>query len=179
MINNRAEHKVLSKTNLSNTTTTAGVVINLSNDIVQGDNFDNRSGDTIRILRTRYRVQFTAVTTSSHNRVIIFRDLQNQGTTPAVTDVLDSASFISGYDGLNVFQQKRFVIMYDWMSNNNLNGETLTSAVYTSNSPYKIFYNGAASVASANGKGALFALVIGSSASATFNHDVELVYTDS
>nr|WRQ64674.1 structural protein [Riboviria sp.] len=179
MINSRAEHKVLSKTNLANTTATAGTVINLSNDIIQGDNFDNRSGDTIRVLKTKFKIQFQGVTTDSVNRYIVFRDMQNLGTTPAVTDVLNSASFISGYDGLNVYQQKRFVILKDYSMTNNINGQTLLYDEYTNNTPYKIYYNGATAVASANGKGALFVLVIGSGSTATFNLDVELVYTDS
>jgi len=179
MINRRAEHKVLSTTNTANTVSTAGTVINLSNNIVQGDNFDNRSGDTIRMISTKFMLEFQGVATDSMNRYILFRDMQNLGTTPAVTDVLNSASFISGYDGLNVYQQKRFIIMKDWVSTNNIAGQTLTADVYKTNRPYKIYYNGAASVASANGKGALFVLVIGSGSTATFNLSSELVYTDS
>lgn len=179
MINARAEHKNYINQQLATVISTVGAVINLSNTIIQGDNYNNRSGSVIRLINQKFIIRVTGVTFSSTNRFILFKDMENNGVTPATTDVLDAASFVAGYNSQEVVQQKRFVILKDWITNNNLNGETITSMVYKTNRPSTVYYNGPTAIASANGKGAYFLLAIGSSAAAVFDFSWQGVYTDS
>lgn len=175
----RAEHKNYINQQLANVVATTGAVINLSNTIVQGDNYNNRSGNTIRLYHQKLLIESSAVTTSSTNRYILVRDMENNGVTPAVTDILDAASYIAGYSSLETVQQHRFVILKDWVTNNNINGEQRTSLSYTNSQPSKVHYNGPTAIASANGKGALFLLVIGSGSTALYDFSWQGFYTDS
>lgn len=175
----RAEHKNYINQQLATVVATAGAVINLSNTIIQGDNYNNRSGNTIRLFHQKLLINVAAVINSSTNRFILVRDLENNGNTPVVTDILDAASFVAGYSSLETVQQRRFVILKDWVTNNNINGEQRTSLTYTNSQPAKVYYNGPTAIASANGKGALFLLAIGSGSTAVFDFSWHGHYTDS
>lgn len=177
-LNKRAERKNYINQQLSNVVATTGAVINLSNNIIQGDNYNNRSGNTIRLMYQKLLIECSAIINSSTNRFILVRDMENNGVTPAVTDILDAASYIAGYSSLETVQQHRFTILKDWVTNNNINGEQRTSLTYTNAQPAKVFYNGTTAVASANGKGAIFLLVIGSGSTAVYDFSWQGFYTD-
>lgn len=175
----RAEKKNYINQQLSNVVSTAGAVINLSNNIIQGDNYNNRSGNTIRLYHQKLIIESSAVINSSTNRYILVRDMENNGVTPAVTDILDAASYIAGYSSLETVQQNRFTILKDWVTNNNINGEQRTSLVYATSQPSNVYYNGTTAVAASNGKGAVFLLVIGSGSTALYDFSWQGFYTDS
>jgi hypothetical protein len=178
-ITKRAEHKNLNYQLGPTTMVIAGAVLNLSNFIIQGDNYNQRSGNTIRAIHQTLWLRVTGLVANSTNRFILVRDNENNGVTPIVTDILEAANFTSGYAGNEVLQQKRFTILKDWMTNNNLNGQTITSTVYKSSAPFNIHFNGAGTGSTSNGKGAIFLVAVGSSATATLDLSWQITYTDS
>jgi len=95
-------------------TTSAGVVTPITVNIPQGDNISNRSGDQIRVVRFDLVVEanLNALATVERVRVIFFIDHFNLGSTPAVTDVLDTATTQSFYNYMND-QAHRFKVLYD------------------------------------------------------------------
>jgi hypothetical protein len=161
--------------------TLAGTIIPLDT-IGQGDNINQRSGDTVRI--NHLRVQTTAfeptVNTSSTWRIIIFSDTMANGAPPAVTDVLDSASFTAPYNGVN-FQRRRFKIYHD-RTYVLVGGNPNQEVTDIFDSPMKVtrYYNDATATNSNIGKNALFALIISSNAvTSVYARNFQIRYTDS
>jgi len=176
-IQRRAEKKVGITGNQNVTITTAGTVINLSNNIAQGDDFFQRTGDKITIVNQLLKTRAVALIGSQTMRFILFSDRFNQGTTPSVTDVLQAGNFIATYSQLNVVQQKRFAIHRDWTLDCNFAGEAIKSHTVHMGE-ISIYYNGSTSVATSNGKNAMFLLVIGSAATGTYDFNWEATYID-
>ena len=173
---NILEKKRFALVSTTNSNVTAGVVNNLTNGIIQGDDINQRSGDQIRIISHKLHVRASAVTVSQTFRFIWFRDNMNRGTTPTVTEVLNTANFMSQYSPAPL-QQKRFTILRDFSLNCNLTGESIKSR--TVQLPgMDVYYNAATAVAAANGPGALFLLTIGDSITGLFDFSYEPVYTD-
>lgn len=160
----------------TNSNATAGVVNNLTNGIIQGDDINQRSGDQIRIVSHMLKVRASAITVSQTFRFIWFRDNMNRGTTPTVTEVLNTANFMSQYAPAPL-QQKRFTIVKDFSLNCNLAGESIKGRSFTLPGS-NVFYNGATAVAASNGPGAMFLLTIGDSITGLYDFSYEPVYTD-
>lgn len=97
--------------------TTTPIVVNLSN-IAQGDDYSNRSGDSI----LAQSLEFHAVANSStaqpggRIRVLIVRDKLQRGTDPAMTDVLMNIA-VPLIAPTVVPQEGRFDILYDELVN--------------------------------------------------------------
>lgn len=178
ILHREAEKKVAVVGGSATSITTAGTVINLSNGIAQGDEFYQRSGDKITILHQQLKTRFVALTTSQTCRFILFVDRFNQGTTPVVLDVLSTANYISTYAQLDVIQQRRFGIIRDWTVDCSIAGRDIVSNTKFINGDYTVYFNGSTFVASANGKGALFLMVIGSAATGIYDHNWEASYID-
>ncbi|AAA69584.1 coat protein [Satellite tobacco necrosis virus 2] len=177
IVESMAEQKRFAFLTNTNTVTTAGTVINLSNNIVQGDDLVNRTGDQIKTIHQTLLTRCTGITNSQSFRFIWFRDNTNRGTTPAVTEVLDSASITSQYNP-TTFQQKRFTVFQDFMLDTSIVGRVIVHRTAVDKKRRAIFYNGAASVAASNGPGATFVLVIGSHATGQYDVTAEIVYLD-
>ncbi len=161
--------------------TTAGVIINLDT-IGQGDNINQRSGDTIKFRHLRFQISAFEPTAnvSSTFRLIIFHDTMANGAAPAVTDVLDTANFNAPFNGVNR-QRNRFKILHDKlhvMVGAQPNAE-VTDLV---DIPLKMtrYYNDATATATNIGKNALFALVISSNGTTSvYSRSFAIRYTDS
>lgn len=160
---------------------TAGTVFQLDT-IGQGDDINQRSGDTIRFHSLRFHLGAYEPTagTSTVFRVIIFHDSMANAAVPAVTDVLDSANFTAPYKGTNL-QRNRFRVLYDRCATlcNNTQNQEVTTLV---DIPLKgqRFYNDTTNGTSGIGKNALFALVIASGqATCVYQRQWGLRYTDS
>jgi len=159
-----------------NSNATAGTVINLTNGIVQGDDINQRSGDQIRIRSHKLYVRASAITVNQTFRFVWFRDNMNRGTTPSVTEVLNTANFMSQLNPASL-QQKRFTILADFMLDCNVAGESIKSR-YSEQPGSVVFYNGATGVAASNGPGAIFLLEIGDSITGLYDLSYEPIYTD-
>ncbi len=153
------------KVNILNVSPTAisaaGAVYNLSNAIVQGDDYNNRTGDMITSVGSTLNFRFRAIGTDQTARFIVVRDDINTGVTPAVTDILETPIYRSEFNARTTIQQKRFKVLMDAYIDSNLNGETLKTVTKTISPHGKTFYNGGTAVVASNGKGSLFLLVIG------------------
>lgn len=162
--------------NVGIASTTVGTVVNLTNGIVQGDDVSQRSGDKIKLVTNKFHFRSTALLTSQSFRVIIFRDNMNRGTTPAVTEVLNSANFMVMYNPVTMLQG-RFKIVKDVTLDCNVNGEAIKH-FYLTWKGAPCFYNGATAGAASNGPGALFFLMIGEAGSGLFDYSYEAQYLD-
>nr|QYA72311.1 coat protein [Tobacco albetovirus 3] len=176
IIRGEAETKRFVLVNTLNLNSTAGTVLNLSNGIIQGDDISQRAGDKIRMTKQILRVRATAITNSQTFRFIWFKDNTNRGTTPSVTEVLNSASFMAQYNPVTLLQH-RFTILKDVELDCSLSGESIKHLVMTHGGT-SCFYNGTTAVASANGPGAIFLLVIGDSIVGTWDVGYEAHYLD-
>lgn len=177
VVEDTSENKRLVFLDNTNLVSNTGTVVNISNNIVQGDNISDRTGDQIRVLHQTLYVRGTAITDNQSIRFIWFKDNTNRGTTPAVTEVLDTASVTSQYNGVTL-QQRRFTIYHDLTLDLSLNGEIIKHDERVVNRRQQIFYNGAAAVASANGPGATFVLVIGSHATGQWDASAMIRFLD-
>lgn len=113
-----SEYKYLN-TAISATTSTAGSIINDSLNLVeQGTDEDQRVGRSIFVteVAAKYTITLPTVTASATQpdsdvvRVVVFLDFQANGTTAAVTDVLDSVDI---HSFVNLANQERFLVMED------------------------------------------------------------------
>jgi len=99
-------------TGVSSAVGTAGSVTLLSG-ITQGDGVSSRDGQSVKLKGGAIRLVSTmhASATRTQTRVLIVVDTRNQGSSPAVTDVLTAATVQSQ---LNLAAQPgRFVVLYD------------------------------------------------------------------
>jgi hypothetical protein len=156
-----AEKKVYVGGASGQTSAATGTVWALSQGIIQGDAVNGRDGTQITLQNINVRVDafMPTATIAAGLRVIVFSDTQNNGSLPAVVDVLDSASLISPY---SIIQQitNRFRIHADVIRNLTAGG--IQQVVYDikRSITQKISYNGTTDVAASNGKNALFMLII-------------------
>lgn len=106
------EVKYFDVSNSAQTVTTTGYVNSLQG-ISQGTGPNERIGDKLQLLSNFFRLAMSVNATATTNflRVIIFRDKQaNLSGAPGVTDVLQTASYLSP---LNNSYSMRFKVYFD------------------------------------------------------------------
>jgi hypothetical protein len=177
-LNRRSEVKSILVSQAPLAVTALGTVSNMTSNIGQGDDINQRNGDTILTQGYTLNFRFRAITTDQTVRFILFRDNFNLGTTPGVSDVLATALYRSEYNPMFVVQQKRFTILLDSFLDSNINGETLKTQTKRLPSSGKIFYNGAAVAGASNGRGAIFLLVIGDATTGLHEYTLQIRYMD-
>jgi len=152
--------------------------------ITQGDSDATREGNIIRVKRLLFRVHCNDSTAGGHVRIILFVDHQSNGTTPAVTDVLASANWVSLYNTSNVVGVggKRFKILSDKTDDITLQIAATASfapvytRAYAMNMP--VTYIGNAGSAADVGSNNIWFIAIASQATAGFGWAAQLTYTD-
>lgn len=157
------EEKVIEVDSASATFNTNGTIYSLST-IVQGTNFNERIGNSIKLqsIDVRYRIFMNTTSGNTVVRVIIFRDLDGYGTAPTVTDVLaqgvgSTTAPLAMHDFLN---RKRFSYLYDYVDTLSPQGERgFATEVHIPHEGH-ILYLGSTAAAASNGKGSLYMLVI-------------------
>jgi hypothetical protein len=179
MILGITEPKVFSVQSSGTTISAAGTVLNMTNGIVEGDDVANRSGTKITVESMNYRFRFLAVTNDQSARFILVRDLQNLGTTPAVADIIPTSGLLSHYSDVRYHQQHRFSILFDEIVDCSIAGPSVKTIKGTTRRRMPVYYNGATGVATSNGKGSIFLVVIGSLNTGVFDVDIQMVYNDS
>jgi hypothetical protein len=160
------------------TFTTAGLVTPLTQGIIEGSGIDQRDGKMIIVKKLKLNIDLIGAATSHTVRVIIGADNMAQGALPGVTDILNTASYLSAYAPTN-FQRNRFKILYDKTYSLILtasNERVTRELVYPLN--HRVFYSSNADVAGANGKGCLFIMFVGSFNTATYNFGSQITFTD-
>lgn len=184
MMESRLEHKRTTAVGVYADLATAGVVNTISMAVAQGDDIGNRAGDLIRPRNLRIRAEFRnsqGVFSSFTARVIIFQDTMCNGSTPAVTDLLSTASPLSGWNPTTK-QASRFKVLYDRVVTPV--AQTDKELVYVTADITMggvIHYLGGTAAAGSQGRGSLFALFIADTALANtyqFAWSYDFVYTD-
>jgi len=164
--------------------TTGGTVGPITQQIIQGDNVNQRSGDVISPIKLELNLSMLGGvgSTQSFHRFIVFQDMLNTGVAPVIADVLDGGAYNSTYAITNR-QQRRFKILYDKMHGVVSGSNSNATHVQLKLKPAKrIYYNGLTSVTSANGKGSIWFLCMTDSitvATATVAFYAVTSYTDS
>jgi hypothetical protein len=178
MLDDRLEHKVNTFVFGSTAMSTAGLVSALTQPIVEGSDISQRTGDRITVKKLKILYDLRAATNSQTARVIIFADNLAQGGVPGTADLLDTAAILSGFAPTNL-QRNRFKIYYD-----KVHPLVLTSAdervarEVTLKLNHKVYYSGATSTTGANGKGALFILIISTASVGSYDFSCTTTYTD-
>jgi len=100
---------------IANSTSTQAGNLNCLSLLAQGLDQTDRVGDSIKLQRIAFRgVVYAGATVPVTCRIIVCRDLENQGALVAGSDLLASAGVNSGvspYNWINI--QKRFSILFD------------------------------------------------------------------
>lgn len=161
-------------------TTTAGSITPVTQGIIQGDSLLSRDGDQIVVKHFDFRLVMSpgGAGTECMQRIIIFWDNQANSAQPAVTDVLNSASYITGYNPV-VQQQNRFHILFDKFV------QCVSTTVYAKHPihyrvklNHKVTFLDTTNVATASGKGAMYVLFISDNVNGVNNASFELHFTD-
>ncbi len=161
------EEKVKNVT-VTSTTTSASGTIDLLTAIGQGTDINQRVGDSIRCQRLTHSLLCTRNGTDGCVRIIIFRDTENQGSTPSTTDVIEAVSgtlsIVSPYTWFNHnsnAQKNRFVILSDEvLTVSSSEPNTYTTVEFGQNSMKHTRFRGTTDGAASSAEGALFILVI-------------------
>jgi len=134
VLNAQAETKGLNLLT-SDTLTIAGRVYPLSSAITNGSEYNQRAGAQVTLTHFNFSYNIMLPTTGSVNavRIILFQDRQAFASAPAVSNVLESATYLADYDVLNVTQGSRgdfrFKILYDNLHSMTNVGQNLDVAV--------------------------------------------------
>jgi hypothetical protein len=178
MLSSQLENKAFISSISAAATSTSGGVLELSNNIVQGDDFGNRTGNEITPISHAIRLTSTATTNSQVTRFVIFQDTMNRAAAPAVTDVLHTADYMSPYNRLLVKQQKRFRILYDRFFNLCVNGQNIHTCLVSLPKIPKIYFNGVGGSSASAGKNSIYILVIASATSGEYDYAWNIEYHD-
>ncbi len=160
--------------------------------IPQGDDVSERSGDSIlpKALDINYRVAMNSADFHTGARIIVFRDMENDGTAPVAGDVIAVASNINTF--MNLDNRKRFRILHNKLFSLNINGRLGFSRQlhFDFNKPlrnanthrhvYHIRYDGTSASDADGDNGQLYMLMLTSESvnGPTFDVAVRLRYID-
>lgn len=175
------EEKVLEAALTSTSFDTTGFVTPVSQ-LVQGLDYTNRVGDSIRMQRIvfNYRVVKNSSATSSVVRIMLIRDLDCAGATPSTSDILQTVGGagapLTFPDYLN---RNRFSILHDRLEIVSTSDLAFTG---TLDMPHQghILYLGTAANAASQGKGSMFVVAVSDEATntPTLAFQTRIVFTD-
>lgn len=164
--------------NTSFTIPTTGT-INCLSQMGQGTDYNNRIGDSLKIQKLVFRAKLLMNTASTGTivRVLIIRDLFQQGVDPTFTNVLGGANPLNPK---NFLLRDRFSILVDELIYLSNSGEDGCSLHYNIPHEGHIKYIGTTAAAASNGFGSLYLLTVADEATnvPTFTWNSSLYYTD-
>ncbi len=160
-------------------TTTGGTVSPVTQGVEQGDGSGQRDGAQLLLKGVLVRHTLYCNTgISVVQRVIVFVDRMNDGATPAVTDVLNTASFLSPYS-IQTVQAKRFKILHDECVVSTTTGSNGANVhFWRFKQDMKVSFNGTTNVAASNGRNAVFVLFIGDGTNGLYSGSYEVHFVD-
>jgi hypothetical protein len=138
--------------------TTSGTVASLT-PLAQGDTSETRTGLRVNGHTISLGVLFKMTATCTV-RILLVRDTMQNGASPAVTDILDSADVIAPQNYINTVAQKRFIVIEDYTEHFSLNGNLSASRRKLHNYQHKVHYSGAGSTVAELRSNNVFAVVI-------------------
>jgi len=151
--------------------------------VAQGLNYTDRIGDSIKLQHIRYSgyFQVSAAALSSALRVIIFRDLYQQGVAPTTAQVLQN---VGAQDAINQpknwLLRDRFSILYDEVFNFSNTGDSNFTCVVDIPHEGHVKYIGTTSAAASNGFGSVYVMYVSTEATNKpfAQHFARLTFTD-
>jgi len=165
--------------------TTSGTILPLTRPIIQGITQTQRLGSQIKLVRSEFNLiakASTAVTAgdTTYFRFIIFRDNQAFAADPAVTNVLRSATVVSGY-GDPVYLARKFTVLHDKTYSLSYEGPSAISDRRVIPMGSIVTYYNTTDASSASGPGSLYALFITDQGtnSPSYSLDWTIHFTDS
>jgi hypothetical protein len=161
MLSQNLEHKLFNFED-AGTINSAGLVIPITQGVIEGDNINNRSGRTIVLEMIQFRFRRTLNTLTNRSaavRAILLVDTLNQGAVPSVADVIIGGG-PQGFYALENYQEGRFRILWDITETLSDNSSTLSKfTTHTFHPRHRVFYGASTNVAGANRKGSVFLLL--------------------
>jgi hypothetical protein len=150
--------------------------------LAQGLDISNRVGDSIKLqgIHIGFQMGISNATTVGVARIIIFRDLENQGVAPVWADVMSSTGYPYEIAPVNYLNRNRFSILFD--ESTAIQPIAYTGTMKEASIPHTghIKYRGITSAVGSAAEGSVFALVWAASMSAqpSFGLVVRFLYTD-
>ncbi len=140
-----------------------GSIVGLSR-IAQGSNYTERVGDSIKLqhMICRYRIFLNASDTQSIVRVIVFKDLFQQGTPPTVTDVLETGpgGVSTPLSSINFLKKDRFPIIHDELYSLDTAGGTTAVGMIDKPLQSHVKYIGTTAAAASDAQGSVYVLLV-------------------
>lgn len=149
------EHKHIDTAPSSLTCDTTGGVVALHG-CSEGSTSFERNGLSIRTKSIAMHLKFiinAASTTPQTVRIFLFKDKQPNGTTPSITDVLESVETVSLMNNENT---TRFTVLRNWVVDLSPNGKEIHSESFYKKLNYVTKYIGSTSAATDIGYNALY-----------------------
>lgn len=164
----------------------SGAIAYLSG-IDQGDSTITREGNSIKMqhFKLRFFISHNAAKTSgTAHRILVIRDLQNQGATITANDVLETVgtsnapnAFIDFTNG--PLQNKRFGVVYDRVLTTHPY-KPIVSDTFISSHDVHVYYRGTDSAVTSAGNGSYFLIAISSDSTdlPTIVYNTRMEFTD-
>ena len=154
--------------------------------IAQGTTMNTRVGNSLRVQRLEIKGRAAvsaSVTSYSLCRIIVFRDMEGQGTAPTVADLLEtvggSAAPRQPYDWLN---RKRFSVLYDMLVPLTAisGGQMVQVFTYSVDLAKHVLYRGTTAAAASDGEGSIYIACVSDEATNTpsVNASCRFTFTD-
>jgi hypothetical protein len=178
MVSNMIEARAELKRTVATTSTTAsatGATIYKSS-IAQGDTYDTRTGDKIRL----HSIEWTAAFTDTANnlcRFVVVADTSNTGAAPAVSDILSGTNVFAHMNAIYEIQH-RFRVLLDVVVSTSAAGQQYTIRRGTIKAKFPIYFNGTDATTTSGGKSALYAVVISAASTGTYTLTTNIRFTD-
>lgn len=178
-LNSLVERKIHTVNTGATAATTAGVIVPITQSLVQGDNINTREGDKIVVKRLQVNASFALNTLQpvSTIRYILFLDTMANGVVPTPIELVSPVSVTGLYEPVNLLK-RRFHILADIVRPLVLqaSNQTVHYGVMFKKE-IQIYFGDPGNIAAANQKNALYVLMI-SDASANqptfaFSHQLE------
>jgi len=146
----------------STTITTTPTIANLSN-IAQGNDWNNRNGNSIRLRHIRWDFMLYPNATAVLNsvRIIVFRDMMQRGTDPAAAELLESTTAVVNLVSPYLhYDYDRFQVLYDDVVSTGVGTVPCHKRMILGVDDHVLYQNTTGADAS-NWQGACYALAVG------------------
>ncbi len=146
------------------TFSSSGTIVPLTQ-VAQGlDYANNRVGDSIKLqrLEMRFKFQIAAAATRTAVRCIVFRDLDNQGSGPFLTDILGTSggSATTCLYPKSYLNADRFSFLYDELLHLDITNNQMDTFVFDIPHEGHVKYLGTTAATASNGKGSVYVAFI-------------------
>jgi hypothetical protein len=180
-LNTLSERKIFNFIIGTSTSSSAGVIIPITQSLVTGDGIGDRTGDkiTIRHISMSAILSLPTLAIVGSIRLILFADTMANGSNPTVANVLISPSVTGRYEPVSRIK-RRFKHIYDKVHSLTVGGQQVTNVKIDIPLELQVYFQDVSNIPGSNSKNALYALVITDLAAnqPTYGFDVQLEFSD-